>query len=333
MRPCPICADSSFTTVASAQRLDHECRIRGAFVRNRLTRQPTEQELKDLTDFFHSETADIVQCNTCSLLIRSQHEPPPARAYSEDEYDPAVVEPLYPRYVAAFRAKQIPYRELLPPRARVLEVGSHYGAFLDVAREWGWNAEGVDPGKDTSRFAQSKGFTVHNVSFERSCFPPATFDAVFIWNCFEQIENPHATLEISRRILKPGGLLTIRTPNGLFYAACLKLLHDPGVDSRAQDFLLRAMGYNNLLGFPYLYGHNRATLERLVKRYGFQLGDALNSELLTFPLPENPFWVEQEERAISSEVRLLANSVLDRGSGNLMGPWLECWFRLLVQND
>ncbi|HEX6546885.1 MAG TPA: hypothetical protein VF023_11295, partial [Bryobacteraceae bacterium] len=54
---------------------------------------------------------------------------------------------------------------------------------------------------------------------------------------------------------------------------------------------------------------------------------ALNSELLTFPLPENPEWVEKEERAINKGVRLLANSVLADGSGDLIGPWIEVWFR------
>jgi SAM-dependent methyltransferase len=327
MPSCPVCAGTAFRVVADVQRLREECKIRNRFVARRLTRPADANELKDLTDFFHTEQADLLACETCGLLVRDEHEPPPAQQYSEDEYDASVMEHQYPDYVEAFRKKENPYRDLLPRGARVVEVGSHYGAFLKVAAEWGWQAEGVDPGKDTSRFARSKGLTVHVATLETCRFAPAAFDAIFIWNCFEQIDDPKPTLAECRRILKQGGMLTVRTPDGLFYTICEKLLCAPDVKPEAKDFLLRAMGYNNLLGFPYLYGYSRATLERLISPHGFHLGGVLSSELITFPLPENPGWVEQEEREISSELRMLANSVLRDRAGTSTGPWVEAWFR------
>jgi SAM-dependent methyltransferase len=251
---------------------------------------------------------------------------PPAATYSEDEYDPALIERVYPQYMAAFRAKEKPYRGLLPRGARILEIGSHYGAFLQTAEEWGWNAEGVDVGKDTSRFTLSKGFRVHVAEVGECGFAQSSFDAVFIWNCFEQIEDPKPTLSECHRILQPGGLLTIRTPNGLFYKMCQELLSRDELASDAVEFLIEAMGYNNLLGFPYLYGHGRATLERLIQPFGFGVEGMLNSELLTLPLPAEPQWVAEEERTINSEVRMLAGSLLAR-AGTLTGPWIEVWFR------
>ena len=101
----------------------------------------------------------------------------------------------------------------------------------------------------------------------------------------------------------------------------------------ASEFLTEAMGYNNLLGFPYLYGHSVATLERLMGQFGFRSEGMLNSELLTLPLPENPDWVEAEGRAISNEVRMLARSVLANRQGVLTGPWIEVWFRLAIANQ
>lgn len=296
-------------------------------MKRRLQGPAGSSELKDLTDFFHTENADILACASCGLLVRNEHEPPPARQYAEEEYDAGVMDRLFPRYVDAFRKKENPYRRLLPEGAYVLEVGSHYGAFLQVAGEWGWRAEGIDPGKDTSRFAASKGFTVHNMAIEETELPEATVSAVFIWNCFEQIEQPQRSLAVCRRALAPGGLLIVRTPNGKFYSLCEQLLQDSSTATAQRDFLLRVMGYNNLLGFPYLYGYSGDTLTHLISTYGFGYEGALNSELLTFPLPENPEWVEREERAINKDVRLLANSVLADGSGNLIGPWIEVWFR------
>jgi 2-polyprenyl-3-methyl-5-hydroxy-6-metoxy-1,4-benzoquinol methylase len=327
MPVCLVCGGNSFLVIANAQRLRDECRLRERFVEGRLTRHANPDELKDLTDFFHTEKADLLACERCGLLVRDLHEPPAAQEYSEDEYGEGVMEHQYPHYVEAFRKKENPFRGLLSRGARVLEVGSHYGAFLQVASEWGWQAEGVDPGKDTSRFAKSKGFTVHVATLEDCRFRDEQFDAVFIWNCFEQIEDPRPTLAASRRILKMHGLLTVRTPDGQFYAMCERLLQNANVTAESKEFVLRAMGYNNLLAFPYRYGHGRDTLRRLIAPYGFRFCGALSSELLTFPLPENPNWVEQEERQISSELKLLAKSVLRDRSGSSTGPWVETWFR------
>lgn len=312
--------------LVSSSRLDEECRIRERFVRERLGRPAAREELKDLTEFFHQEKADLLACGECGLLVREEHEPPPAQTYSEDEYDPALMERLYPRYLSAFRAKEKPYRGLLPAGARVLEIGSHYGAFLKTAREWGWQAEGVDVGKDTSRFAQSKGFSVHICEIGDCRFEERSFDAVFIWNCFDQIEDPTPTLRECRRVVRPGGLLVVRTPNGVFYALCQRLLASGELAHERAEFLIRAMGYNNLLGFPYRYGYGRVTLERLMEASGFRVEGMLNSELLTLPLPESPEWVEREEQTINSEVRMLAGSVLLE-AGRLTGPWIEMWFR------
>lgn len=324
---CPVCSGEIFSTLASAAELEEECRLRDRFIEERLSRPASKPELKDLTDFFHQAKAEILECAACTLLYRQELEPPPAETYSEDDYDASVMEHVYPSYLDAFRAKETPYRALLPPGARVLEIGSHYGAFLQTAHEWGWRAEGVDVGKDTTRFARAKGFTVHQGDATQCHLPDESFDAVFIWNCFEQIQDPKPLVAECRRILKPDGVLTVRTPNGLFYSMCKALLRRTDLQPGAPDFLIEAMGYNNLLGFPYLYGHSRATLERLIEPFGFRCDGVLNSELLTLPLPENPAWVDREEQIIDNEIRMLARSVLTNAKGVLAGPWIEIWFR------
>ncbi len=194
MPECLVCRGTAFSTLVSSAQLAQECRIRERFIRQRLARPAAPDELKDLTDFFHQEQADILACENCALLLRNEHEPPPAQTYSEDEYNPSVMERLYPQYLDAFRRKEKPYRALLPSAARVLEIGSHYGAFLQTAQEWGWRAEGLDIGQDTTRFARSKGLTVHNSELPACRYPAASFDGIFIWNCFEQIADPKPLL-------------------------------------------------------------------------------------------------------------------------------------------
>ena len=154
MNRCPVCAGGQFERLVDSAKIEAERRERERFVDRRLTRPASADERKDLTDFFHQGRAEIRVCVECGLLVRHEFEQPPADTYSEDEYNPDVMERQYPRYVDAFRAKRNPYRSLLPAGASIVEVGSHYGAFLQVATEWGWRAEGVDVGKDTTRFAR-----------------------------------------------------------------------------------------------------------------------------------------------------------------------------------
>jgi SAM-dependent methyltransferase len=323
---CPACRGQEFSTLVPPTVLDEERRLRERFVKDRLSHPVSPQQLKDLTDFFHAGKAEIALCSGCSLLLRREFEAA-NETYSDDSYDPKAIEAVYPQYLSAFRAKEHPYRALLPAGSHVIEIGSHYGAFLQTAAEWSWHAEGVDIGEDTTRFARSKGFTVHKKELHDCRFPPASLDAVFIWNCFEQIPDPAPTLAEAHRVLKPGGLLLIRTPNGLFYAMSHSLLASADVTSPAKELVIEAMAYNNLLGFPYLYGHRRATLNLLIERFEFRFENGVNSELITLPVPDPAAWVQQEERIINDEVRLVSRSVLADGQGKLTGTWIELWYR------
>ena len=81
--------------------------------------------------------ASILQCSPCTLLVRAEEQNGATERYANDQYDAGVMEQLFPRYVEAFRRKETPYRILLREGAEVLEIGSHFGAFLKVAAEWG----------------------------------------------------------------------------------------------------------------------------------------------------------------------------------------------------
>ncbi|MDQ2842286.1 MAG: class I SAM-dependent methyltransferase [Acidobacteriota bacterium] len=311
----------------TAAELRGQAEIRDRFIAERVARPLSAGERKDLTDFFHDENADLLECAECGLLLRSKHEEPAAKSYSEEEYDPSAIERVYPQYVRAFAEKDHPYRVLLPEHASIVELGSHYGAFLEVASKWGWSAVGVDKGEDSSRFARSRGFDVRSGDLRDCKFGEQSMDGLFIWNCFDQIDAPAPVLKEACRILKPAGLLVVRTPNATFFTLCEKLLREPALEPAAARFLLEALAYNNLLGFPYRYGYSRSPLERLIEPFGFRCEGMLNSELLTLPLPESPEWVKREERNIQKGVDLLAGSVLRNRQGELAGPWIELGFR------
>src|SRR5579884_2750805 len=106
MPRCPVCSDERFSLYVSAADLQAECRLREAFVQRRLARPASPDELKDLTDFFHQANANLLLCESCGLLVRQELDQAGPDTYSEDAYDPSVMERQFPRYADAFRKKE-----------------------------------------------------------------------------------------------------------------------------------------------------------------------------------------------------------------------------------
>jgi len=47
--------------------------------------------------------------------------------------------------------------------------------------------------------------------------PAGRPDAIFIWNCFEQLDDPWATMIRTRSLLSRHGVVVLRVPNAEFY--------------------------------------------------------------------------------------------------------------------
>lgn len=249
---CPRCDERPATIFRTRHEIAVELAMRDAFFARRIDRPRSRNELRDLTNVVLGTPADILRCAACGILIRD--EAPDDEVFRNDRYDEAVLESLHAVHAAAFREKEPDYRELLHHGARVAEIGSYVGGFLATARQWGWSAIGVDIGIDTSRFSRALGFDVVSLSLETSRFARQSFDAVFIWNCFEQLAAPRLTLAETYRILRRSGLLVIRVPDADFYG-------------RFQSVAARA--YNNLLGWPHRFGFGASELRRFAADRGF----------------------------------------------------------------
>jgi SAM-dependent methyltransferase len=316
--PCPVCGTINIRPAATSEEVRQEFELQREFILSRFHGKPVHEELKDLTDFMHDAAAPLAHCAGCGLLMRAEEQPRAAASYEEDPNDPGVMQQVYPRYLQAFRKKETAYRALLRPRADVIELGPHLGAFLQVAEEWDWRPTGFDVGADTSDFAKHNGLKVIRGTLEDSKLPSGSSDAVFVWNCFEQLPDPMETLRSIRRALKRHGLVIVRVPNQLFYR----------MFRGNRGFGRKALAYNNLLGFPYLFGYSLRTLDRLMARAGFENVQSVNSELITTPFADLPVAVEKEQRNVSRAVALWTRQTSQQ-LGALTGPWIEAVYRMM----
>lgn len=189
-----------------------------------------------------AEAADVYACRTCRSLFRDPADVPSdvTARYRDDEYGDRQLVRLHELSRAAHLAdRAFLAAHGLEPGNRILEVGSYAGGLLAAAAALGCDAAGVDVGREVSAFARSLGYEVVTSELETGMFRPGSFDAVFILNCFEQIPDPVAALRESRRLVRPGGAIVLRTPD----AAFVRGAHQPACQARA-----RATG---VLGVPF----------------------------------------------------------------------------------
>jgi SAM-dependent methyltransferase len=99
------------------------------------------------------------------------------------------------------------------PPGRLLDVGCAYGFTLEVARERGWQVAGVEAASDVAAATQGRlGVTVH-ADLLAAALPAGSLDAVTLWDVIEHLPDPRAAVAEVRRILQPGGVFSVVTPD------------------------------------------------------------------------------------------------------------------------
>ncbi|MBI4787066.1 MAG: class I SAM-dependent methyltransferase [Chloroflexi bacterium] len=265
---CPVCGSQSAAVLVSEQDLTAESRYRDQVFKNSLPPSTPDYMLTDLTVFTNAYPARLVVCQKCGLVARDPRFAPQASiaTYAQDDYASEWLAPSFEEYRAAFRTRMPELTARVGRSATVLEVGSYVGGFLAAAGEFGWRAKGVDVGRRVSNFARGKGLDVFMGQLADAHFQDESFDAVFVWACFDQLPDPRAELKEIRRVLKSRGWLFIQVPNG----DCVKMLEPLARWPMLREQVWRILAYTGLGGFPYQFGYTPRTLSRLARACGFE---------------------------------------------------------------
>jgi SAM-dependent methyltransferase len=316
--PCPACGGLRFDVLLRPDDVVAEREWLRRFYSQRVCGD--EESLKDHVDFTQAEPTNIVLCTACGTVLRNPQPTPQAlrRRYQFDDYGKRTLEQLAESERQFFRDKAEQVSPHLPECPKVVEVGSFVGAFLDAAAERGWEALGVDVGEETSNFTRDRGHTVIRSDLTEAGLERASIDSVAIWNTFDQVSDPAALLDASRKVLKLGGVLILRIPNGLFERGALEARSK----ERRREAVLLAQAYNNFLTFPYLAGYNVASLERLLHSHGFVIERVYGDTILPLSTPRTkPFAVEEEGRVKEHVMRLSRR--IQASMGRCVFPWID----------
>jgi 2-polyprenyl-3-methyl-5-hydroxy-6-metoxy-1,4-benzoquinol methylase len=100
-----------------------------------------------------------------------------------------------------------------PGKNRLLDVGCGNGEFLVAARSAGWQACGLDFDAKAVETARTQGLEVYFGSLQAQYFEANSFDVITLSHVIEHVHSPAALIAECARLLKPGGMLWLATPN------------------------------------------------------------------------------------------------------------------------
>jgi SAM-dependent methyltransferase len=98
-------------------------------------------------------------------------------------------------------------------RGRLLDIGCWTGAFLEVARDRGWEVLGVEPSRWAASIATARGLVVHHGTLHNVPTALEPVDAIVLADVLEHLWDPGAALRSAREKLRPGGVVYITVPD------------------------------------------------------------------------------------------------------------------------
>jgi 2-polyprenyl-3-methyl-5-hydroxy-6-metoxy-1,4-benzoquinol methylase len=158
-------------------------------------------------------THEIVRCPDCRLVFYGRDVDNVESLYSDDyfkggEYLDYVEDK---RIIQANFARRVADLKRLKPSGKLLEIGSAYGFFLDLAREH-WDVKGMDITPEGVRHAREVlGLDVVQADFLEQPDEPSAYDVIVMWDTIEHLPHPVRVLEKAARWLAPGGVLVATT--------------------------------------------------------------------------------------------------------------------------
>jgi SAM-dependent methyltransferase len=312
---CPICGRGDAAELADREAICREVERRWEFHMRRLCSGVPARNLVDRVAFSQDAPLRLVRCRDCGHVYRNPRERRETldAAYNSDVPDESVLRTLFDTQRGAYAAQARRLVEVAGAHGRGLEVGSYVGGFLAAARDHGWEFEGVDVSEGATAFAARGGFTV-TCGEITSVVVSAPYDAIAIWNTFEQLYDSRVAVDAARKLLRDDGMLVVRIPNGSFYERWRARLDGPlgGVAERL-------LAHNNLLGFPYRQGFTERSLGRLLGGCGFMIVRVFGDTLVPIADQWTTTLGAVEERVVKRLERALQHG--------WNAPWVEVYAR------
>ena len=165
----------------------------------------------------------------------------------------------------------------------LVDVGCGAGRLLMYAQARGWRGVGFELCEQAAEHGRARGATIYRQSWLPCPLESESVDAVTFLNVLDHLPSPFDALTEAWRILRPGGVLYVRVPNGSLHARLMNMTS-----------ILRALDF----AIMHLYGFGKQAFEFHLPRLGFTDVDVRTSPPTQADAYEYPGLVGYLRRAL-----------------------------------
>ncbi len=204
-----------------------------------------------LETFISEPNHRLLRCSKCNLYQKGFLDS--QVAYEGDYHDCYSGRQRSKSITAAIRLASTTV-DLKTERPRMLDIGCSVGATVQAAKDFGWDAHGVDVSQTAVDHCREQGLNCQKIEGVELPFEDDSFDLITNWHVVEHVEDVHETLAEWYRVLKPGGVMILETPDSTYLKA-------------------RLMGFKYRKFWPaeHLYTFDRHNLSSLLAQSGFEM--------------------------------------------------------------
>jgi len=203
----------------------------------------------------------LVRCRQCGFVTARTDIPPDPRSVYEGDYFTGGEYLDYPADERLFRRnfrRRLAHLRRFKAGGRLLEIGSAYGFFLDLARR-DFETVGFEVNVQAAHYARSVfGLDVRTEDFlsvtEDEIGGPV--DAAVMWDVIEHLARPDLFVARIAALARPGAVLCLTTG-----------------DIGSLPARLRGRRWRMIHPPSHLHYFSRSTITRLLARYGFRVVD------------------------------------------------------------
>jgi SAM-dependent methyltransferase len=121
---------------------------------------------------------------------------------------------------------------------RLLDVGCGCGFLLREAQARGWAVTGLDPSRDSIDYLNAMLGSVGMVGTLEDFDPGERYDVITMINVLDHLIDPWEDVRRAAALLRHGGLLYLRLPNGRFHGTLLRFLRFWGLGGKARHLVV-----------------------------------------------------------------------------------------------
>lgn len=165
---------------------------------------------------------NILECADCSLRF-TQNIPDLSEIgnyYASENYishsdtNKGIVNKLYHaiRKFTLNQKKRLLLSTTKLSEGKILDVGCGTGSFLEIMKNAGWEAVGLEPNLEARELTIAKNIECYESNYLFN-LPDKQFDVITLWHVLEHVHDLYNYIIQFKRLLKENGLLLIAVPN------------------------------------------------------------------------------------------------------------------------